>query len=93
MNTLGGDRSTIHQLEVTQVIIFATRNIAVHLVLKLSFTNTQRKPSPPSVESKEIMTDNFLNILIYCIGYFSKKVDALLFILVYTCDHTLSPYI
>ena len=62
MNTLGGDRSTIHQLEVTQVIIFATRNIAVHLVLKLSFTSTQRKPSPPSAESKEIMIDNFLNI-------------------------------
>ena len=61
-NTLGGDRSTIHKLEVTQVISFATRNIAVSLVLKLSFTNTQRKPSPPSVESKEIMIDNFLNI-------------------------------
>ena len=53
---------TIHQLEVTQVISFGTRNIAVNLVIKLSFTNTQRKPSPPSVESKEIMIDNFLNI-------------------------------
>ena len=53
LNTLAGDRNTIHRPEVTQ---------AIKLVDNRPFTITQRKLSPPFVESRDIMIDNFWNI-------------------------------
>ena len=71
---------------VSQVIWmkFHNEKITIKLVNNRSFTTTQQKLSPSSVESREIMTDIFLNIgKLYCRLLFSKKVDTLLF--VYIC--------